>query len=688
MERYLFSIKEFCLVITAMAIFVLLCIAVFFGVTDWDYFNRDQVENVFHIESLNILNEFPVSDQSLEKVLKGETVDHISSKIDTDTPFKVFRRTNQFYEQAETALKLDEHAKRTNVGKTYVVYLDIPTAELKKLNEPQLFFEGNWDPYSIYYNGVLIGKRQTQISNVPMPLTIKASDKGLDRITLVFQSTFEGKLAGVLLGQYTSIRDTRSVSALLRKIPIRHHIANIVSSLVFIGIGVFALCIAVVTPGFLDIWGLCAFSFSLAVMSWARLPMYYTQVTSTYSTVVGMFLVHLIAACVMTLGFFRVEGRSVNLANILIFRKWKQPKSTLILLVLITMVSIAGVFYFSGETESFAFQKSLNFLGVVYGMSQVLAIGLGFKSLLKAKLRFQTAELLPQSLIMKQRLRIAAIYSLCMITDVLWQALTIRYAWTISAGNWIIMISTLPAVAMMLMLYLMFLSSQRFHKRYAPKLNQIDYEVLTLGQKALEKRYFGALAAFDLVGTKKLNKLLLDNPHSANFLPRFFNLVEHDLASIFKKGVTFKYKSNGDEFIFVMWAKNESEAKEVLKTLFTGWKLHGLRLVSKWKHDFAMICKSIPDIGSVENLSADIDMHVMMSTLNNIRITMKGGDSNSDVHPDFLDARFTALSANFKGSNSTKIAVFADDAEMLGEGERYTATGDSNLGYLDITSDG
>lgn len=683
MERYIISLKDLCLVASVLACAVFACIGLFFGFTDWNSVYRDVETGVYKFSQFNIVNEFPVSEETLQKLLAGQDFTSRSKPISTDVTPVSYGFTNHFWQQAESQLQLTEEQKDSSVGKKYAVFVDLPTAELHKLKEPVFYVKANWDPYTAYYNGKKITQRagRNTIVGLGLPETTGAE---YDRLVFVFDSTFKGKLAGFYLSEYTSIRETTALAIIAGNAGLSTYFNFIAASFIFFAIGLFALFMALLTPSFIDLWGLSAFSLSMGLCIWTFSP-FYEATSHMIETRVALIALHTVAATIMSLGFFRIEGRTLKVSKL--FTKAELRKSLFPVLLLGGV--LASCFFIciramhfenllTGDALAFTFGQ----LAAIFLAAQIVVCIWGFRSITFARKSFAAKGLIPQVFIMNQRLRLAAFYSVCVLSDGVWLNMCLRYTSSASLGKFTLMSGTLPALAIIVMLYLMFMNSLRFQKRYAPKLNQIDYEVMSFGEKALDKTYIGTFVAFDIVGTKALNEILDLSHLASDTLPHFFNMIEADLSHLVQRSVTFKYKSNGDEFIFVLWAKNYDEARDLLSKLYQEWHIQSAHLIAKWQDDFALRIGRLGLPIDPVDLTRKLDMHVMMGILTNIRITMKGNEIHSDVHPDFLDPKFTALSGLFKQANSRRIAMFADDARAIGLASQFETSSKEGMGFV------
>src|SRR5690606_4683873 len=115
--------------------------------------------------------------------------------------------------------------------------------------------------------------------------------------------------------------------------------------------------------------------------------------------------------------------------------------------------------------------------------------------------------LLAQKALMRRRIVVAAVFAVCMaiMVSLLFAAGSLHSEGT--GAMFIALGPIFPAFAMLLMFTSMTASANRFYAKFAPRLGQIDHEIMAFGVAALAKRYQGSLFVFDLAGMKALNEL-------------------------------------------------------------------------------------------------------------------------------------------------------------------------------------
>ena len=305
-------------------------------------------------------------------------------------------------------------------------------------------------------------------------------------------------------------------------------------------------------------------------------------------------------------------------------------------------------------------------LSWILAAAMALGFTFGYRAILKQRRYFKKAGLTAQIRMLNRRIAMAVVFTLAMLTML---ALYLDGFGTVSveAGTDTILLAAIfPAFAILPMFFWMLASANRFQERFTPRLGQIDHEVAAFGKKALERRYQGVLLVFDLAGMKLLNQHRGHSDINEHAVDHLLQTVEKDLTAMIQTGrVTFKYKSNGDEFIFAMRAADLATALALFVELLQTWRLQAESHMEKWRTQLAT--NLTPSLGkaAAEKLAASIDPHVLMTTMHEMKITVKGGIDRPEAAPDLISPRFTALSALFKPSRWNKIAVFADDAALL-----------------------
>lgn len=364
-------------------------------------------------------------------------------------------------------------------------------------------------------------------------------------------------------------------------------------------------------------------------------------------------------------------------------------------MILFSTIVVSGViihsfwpFTFKGAVYDAA--KEINArLAYVLLISQLLAFFFGYKSLLQVRKNYIQKGLTAQARLLNRRIVTSLIFTAGMGIMLYYFVTGLKGVTDSMETDLILLAAIAPAISMLLMFFWMVSSANRFYQRFAPRLDQVDHEVMAFGYEALERRYYGCLLVFDLKGMKQLNMVRSGSPQLEGAVDHLLYSVEHNLSDLIQRGrITFKYKSNGDEFIFNMRAKDQEEASRLMCELTHLWEEVAEGYMNKWREDLRNDLLGYLPTERVSEIVDGLDIHVLITTLNDTKITVKGGIEQPTAHPDFIDPRFTALTAVFKPTRYNKIAMFRDDAEHFIQSTqsaaRFVEYNESGKGFLEI----
>jgi hypothetical protein len=136
-----------------------------------------------------------------------------------------------------------------------------------------------------------------------------------------------------------------------------------------------------------------------------------------------------------------------------------------------------------------------------------------------------------------------------------------------------------------------------------------------------------------------------------------------------------------------MRAKDQAEARELMVELTALWHKVSEAYLQKWRTDLAENLKGHITSEVIEEVCSSLEIHVLITTLLDMKITVKGGIHKPTANPDFIDARFTHLTTLFKPTRHNKIAMYRDDAELYlertGAEARFVHDHDE-LGFLEL----
>ncbi len=585
-------------------------------------------------------------------------------------------------------------------GKKYLFFVDLHREHFEKLSNPYLYFYGVWSPYDLYV-GLQREKfsagRLTSLGVVQLP---HITSERTVRVTWVVENNFADRILGLNFQHGLSVRSEKALSRSLERFPLQAQFPRIVATIAFLAFGTIAFSFAATAKGYLDIWAFATFCMTMALFIWAQTPVFYDGFLDNARMLVTIRALvasgSILAATVLTLGYFRLEGRHWRIGSSISALKKTSVESlnklsdllthpfrmTLFATFTLCTVIVASFWPMTTQLELPYATAAINTrLSYVLAASQTLAFFFGFRSLFQTRAHFLRSGLIAQAKMLNRRFALSIIFAISMGL-MLAVYLTGLGAVSLEAGTDVILIAAIfPALAMLLMFFWMVASAQRFYARFSPRLGQADQEVMAFGAEALNKRYCATLFVFDMAGMKKLNQLRVQSQANEQAVDDLISKVEHDLGDLVQKGrVTFRYKSNGDEFIFAMWAKDADDARRQFADIMSAWHAQGAGLMASWRAHM-----QAAGLGGVAD---DFDMHVLACTMTDVKITVKGGIETPTAAPDFIDARFTRLSALFKPSRWNRVAVFADDATLWLAKNNFGAkfeSDDGEIGFLQLT---
>lgn len=705
MERYLLKLRHICLLSALLAVGGAVTLGSYFGQSSWDVLFDDVEVDVVPISEVRMVAEFPVTDATITSVLSNDDIFSKSFPISVAFQGANGRAEALFRDQSVAGLRNSGIELPSDLaGKRFVFYVDLPKSAYVELDRPFVFFYGLWSPYIMYANGLPIkfsGGRTVYSSISQIPSVLLNGEK--IRLVWVVTNNFRDRILGINGQHGLSLRSEQATARSLSRLPVQAQFPRIAASIAFLAFGIIAFSFAATARGYLDIWAFGAFCTTMALFVWSQTPMFYEGFLKSGSVLAAIKAVvassSILSATILTLAYFRLEGRHWRFSS---FRRPSIDKMLTILVHPFRLVLIATFVCCAAVVASFwpmtttlelpyAMAAINTRLSYILAASQLVAFFLGFRALIQTRTRFLREGLHAQAKMLNRRFVLAIIFAISM-SMMLAVYLTGLGSISLESGTDVILIAAIfPALAMLLMFFWMVASAQRFYARFSPRLGQVDQEVMAFGAAALDKRYNAALIVFDMAGMKRLNEIRVLSPAFEQVVDKLLSHVEHDLGVLVQRGrITFRYKSNGDEFIFAMWAKDADDAKRQFVELITAWQDKGKELMSQWRQythtELAKLSSDAVPLAGLEDVVNSLDMHVLACTMNDVKISVKGGIETPTAAPDFIDARFTRLSTLFKPSRWDKIAVFADDAQLLASksGAFAPSEADASMGFWSI----
>lgn len=693
MEFGWLRLKDICLISAFTIIGAFLILFAFVTRSDWRYFYQDFTEDVVPIRKLELIKEWPLTDATIGKAIKGELPESAYVKVDLYDDEGALKQTGDINREIRQHLVGD--VSGIDFDKQRFAYrIPLDRNRVRRLDRPMLTFHGSWSAYEIYADGTKLarfGRRIPDLHQIHLP-------GNTSPLLMVFDNSYSAVLAGVDFRYTLAIRSEEAAAKSVARNVIAAVAPRYVSTVAFLIIGVLGLTLGFSSPRFLDIWAFAAFCVSWGMYVWMHTPAYYIgrntgNTRDPLSAVVPAFFV--CASALMTLAFFRLEGRNFNLLEF--SRIFKHPRAAFVaqplrfgfVIVVLCAVTVCALF-FAGSVTLNDMQAAFGYL---FFIVQVVALSVGFINLVRVRRKFLSEGLLAQATIVQRRIYVSVIYAVGTLVVAAAFLSFFRNMIVGTYSNDLTYIATVfPAVGMLVMLALSTQNASKVYAKLAPRLDQVDQEVIVFGEDALKRKYAGALFVFDVAGMRQLTIAEARHPALLGIVSKFLSFIEADITELLQKNqTTFRYKSNGDEFILLMYAKDATAAKELLVTLTKRWAEASEMLLTKWRAWLAVALGASLSQTDANNLADHIEMHVLACSLTDITITVKGAIDRPQSSPDFIDRRFTLLTTLFKESRHNNIAMYADDvvrviANLKGKEAGYAPAGHTgDMGFLRLS---
>ena len=667
MERQALKFKQLCVLSALLIVGAVANLFLFFASSQWGLIFDTKIEGHVPVPAVSMIGEWPVSDDTLQRLLNNQPIDSKTFRIEA------FEGTQLGPQILQVLEELGVESKKNLNNVRYALFFDLDREALASVQRPYLYFHGSFAPVDVYINGKLVRSIDARITSLNPVQILGDTDKY--RVVFVVRNSYDAIIAGPNF--HTSgliVQSEQALDQMLLIKPIQKQFPRIATTVCFIVFGLLSMALGFSAREYIDIWAYSSFCIAAGLYSWSFTPMFYMAHNDNfamfrlYQSSFGTALT--ISAAILTLGYFRLEGRHFRLSEATGLQFTAVVKTLLspfrAILAMTVLGCLINLLHFrpwdatiNVATSNAAFNEHL--VWILLG-SQLGGFLVGFGSLFRLRRQLATSGLKAQVVLVNRRIMQAALFAVGMSMMVAIYGIGFSTINKITGNDLTIAGSIFPALIMLLMFLGMVSSGQRFYKKFTPRLGQIDHEVMAFGPDALEKRYHGVLMVFDVAGMKALNVMRLTHRSLETAIDTMIGQIEHDLSALVQNGrVTFKYKSNGDEFIFAIWAKDAADAGRQFVELMTAWRQRSAGLMAAWKGMLTDSMESAENRAVVEEL----DMHVMACTMNDIKITVKGGIDHPTAAPDFFEPRFTQLSALFKPSRWNKVAVFQDDAGLL-----------------------
>ncbi len=628
--------------------------------TSWNTLFADRNNsNIIHLSKLYLVSEVPLSDYTLNKILNSE---YIESKIEIqvynywEDRFWSDKNKKEMYDQA---LLKQPNLKNNFEGKRFALYLDIPREKIKHLENPTLFYHkarSNWDLY-INNNKVKNGTflESYILQDLPKGKTL--------RVTWVLHNWLKDRLIGISFLHGISVRSYSEANWASRNLPSQFELPRLIAAIFFACFAITALVMAI-SSGYKDFWALACFCSLMFIMIWKETPyfwesfkfvngrsdlfLYVKSLIRTLIFVVTFFL---------NLCFFRIDGDNKKYFYIGCF-------------LLAIVIFYSGVPQVNVKPHIIS-SKSGEVLTSLMFLSNLLLVGYGFYNLISQKNAFAMRGLRARVKNMNRRIfeSILMVSALFIMLQSFWFSLPIQS--TSVKSDIFFLTSIIPASVLLIQFFWILGNSNRRMGKIKPNLNYLEELLIeysddaifqplcTLGEKK-RVEYCCSMFHIDLRGFKGVDDLRNVSSSVDIELMEFYNTIEVDIKTLFHSLFTrFTFKPNGDELIYLYYAKDENEAKNQIVEIFKIWKEESGLLLNKWLKSLIKTWTK-NEIGNFKPLG-NFNIHVAICSLNDVTIKR----INSSHKADFDSKKMTALTELHKNSLHNKISTFSKDAKYL-----------------------
>ena len=476
------------------------------------------------------------------------------------------------------------------------------------------------------------------------------------RITWLIENTKKETILGPNFRHGISLRSAVEASIAKRNLPVNIEIPHFLSFWTYIIFSVMAIIFAISMRQYTDLWAFATFMGTMAAAVWAETPMYFYSFQwigqRSDDFIFARGLIHgtvVLTSIALTISFFRVRG----------LISWTTLSVALFASVIVLACQIPY-----GNLEDATTIRNTTGVGLVLILlpGQTFAFFFGWRSLLRDYRRLKTDGLLGYLPALRRRFVESALFTVGMLVMLGFYSLSMPLQALSSGPDLFLMGALIPATVLFIQIYWMMGASARLRERLMPQLNYADFLCLFLYELAVEGLYHGALFVGDLRGFKKITGLKKKSPQHKAAVRDLLKAVHRDLMAFVEKDgrVVFRFKKNGDEWIWAFFAKDEQQSVEIYCELMSSWAKASGPLIKSWKD---LLTRSLgsalttDDAEVVENLG----MHLMSCPLRGMRL-----DADDDMsRPDFEADEFTTLSAIFKITAHQSVGSIESDAKLL-----------------------
>ena len=628
--------------------------------TNWtSLFSDRSNDQIFEIPDLGLVPEIPLSEKSLDSLLKGNIPSNVLDiKVINSWKSSIFSQDLTFPDLVKKALGSSypkPSSERGLQGMRFALTASIPSRIVSSIDRPSLFwnkFHGNW---TLYANGMRIaeGDGSDIFVTVRLPRILTQQD-----ITLVWiiENSNADKLYGPNYRSGISLRSTLEATTAKKLLPLQFELPHLLSSTTYLIFALLAAIFAISMKQYTDLWAFSAFMAAMACAVWAETPYYIYSfewvAQRSNAFMLARALIHsavVLSSVSLTLSFFRLRGYSLWLT---------------LFFSLVMLAGIVAVGWPYGNKDEAVQIRNFIGTGMVLTLipAHLVSFSFGWTSLIKdyRKLKFEGLNgYLPA---LRRRFAESGLFTIGMLVMLVCYAVTMPVQSSIAGSDIFLMSALIPALILFIEIYWMMGASARLREQLMPQLNYADFLCLFLYELSIDGLYHGALFVGDLRGFKKITNLKKKSPQHRAAVQTLLKAVHRDLMAFVEKDrrVVFRFKKNGDEWIWAFFAKDEQQSVEIYCELMSSWAKASGPLIKSWKD---LLTRSLGSALTTEDAEVveNLGMHLMSCPLRGMRL-----DADDDMsRPDFEADEFTTLSAIFKITAHQSVGSIESDAKLL-----------------------
>lgn len=545
-------------------------------------------------------------------------------------------------------------------GEMVYLYTDIASRDIAGMENPRIFFHAALSPFSIYVNGVEVERRKNWANSNQVSAPILWSP-GIENIRLVIalKNAYADKIRGIHLRYGLSVVPESYVIEADMVVRGQAPSIHFIAASFLAACSVFFFAMAFRNPHYADLWNWGTFCMLLALMQVSETYLFYFGEDSALKLSNSYALLHT-GLCMSFAGAattsFRLETKWA--AGILGF----------------SAIILSAVLYFRypglqnqgswNAGSALAQFDALLFSGLKVLYAFILIVGT--VKMFEQYQRFKSRDDLP----MQRRMKIRAIEVL--VIQCSFAVLIYAYGTKLidrpgSGGvDFWLLIGLIPAIVLVNFAHVLMGKDSGFRQAFTQQMDYLDYFAQYFSGQDLERTFVTTLAVTDLAGYKTLGGWRAASPVLTGAIDTFVARIEEDLRTLKPaSNIYARYKSNGDEFIQLIHAPSVEKSREILLTMLEQWLHHGAPMMAGWRQHLHALLDPYLEPEEVEKVAQKIDVHLLMSTCNDVKITAHKEKNALLKRPDFYSSRYIQLSEYFKTAKWNQIAMYGGDWEWL-----------------------